>query len=335
MANTLYIDLKFVSLISNRLRNWLHKGNGKSAFSHHCERHDSNKRRAYFLPFKGRIVMKCHHCGVSTSIGNFIKEIDPTLYSEYKLEVFRETNGIGATTETPKPVNSNPTPIIAELDGLIPFKTLARTNPARTYLERRALPADKIDLFYLAPKFFKWASKYESSFKNFKVDHPRMVLPFYSADKKLIGFICRAFGKEDRKYIQIRVDKTAEYIYGLDKVDLSKPIIVVEGQIDSLFLDNCIAAGSANYNLDFVLKHDNVIIVPDNDFRRNVQVCDQLKSIVKKGKTISLLPSHWKKDINDIIKKDKISKEELMEYILSHRKSGAEALLEIALEKKC
>ncbi len=336
MMNTLHIDLKFVSLISNRLRNWLFKGNGKSSFSHHCERQDSHKRRAYFLPFKGRIIMKCHNCGASTSLGKFIKEIDPTLYSEYRLEVFKETTTSTSYTTYKSPViEQRQSDSIIGLDGLISYSKLAKSNPARLYLEKRKLPEDKINLFYLAPKFFKWASNYDDTFKKFKEDHPRLILPVYNAEKSIIGFSCRAFGKEQPKYIQLRVDKTAEYIYGLDTVDMSKPIIAVEGQIDSLFLDNSIAVGSANYNLDFIMNNDNVIIVPDNDFRRNIQVCNQLKSAVKKGKTISLLPSHFKKDINDIIKKDNVTKEELMDYILSHRKSGAEALLEIALEKKC
>ena len=37
-------------------------------------------------------------------------------------------------------------------------------------------------------------------------------------------------------------------IFGLNRIDKSKPIYVVEGPIDSLFLDNCVAvAGSSNF----------------------------------------------------------------------------------------
>ncbi len=332
MTNTLYIDLKYASLVSNRLRNWTFKGNGKSAFSHHCERSDSNKKRAHLSPYKGLLMMRCFHCGISVPFGKFLREVDSVLYDQYRLEVFRETS----INPPPQRVEEQlkKTIATAQFSGLIPYSELARTNPARAYLERRQLPDDKINLFYLATKFFKWASQYEPSFKRFKEDHPRLILPAYDENKKVLGFSCRAFGKEDPKYIQIRLDKTSEYVYGLDTIDKTKPIIVVEGQIDSLFLDNCVAVGSANYNVDFVLSN-NVIIVPDNDFRRNIQVCNQLKNIVKKGKTICLLPGHFKKDINDIIKKDKITKQQLMEYILTHQKSGAEALLEIALEKKC
>ena len=167
MANTLFIDLKYISLISNRLRNYLYKGNGRSSFTHHCERVDSNKRRAYFLPFKGSILLKCHHCGVSTSLGKFIREVDPQMYSEYRLEVFRESLSGASELKVPENINKPPAKV-AEFNGLISYSDIARSNPARLYLDRRQIPEDKINLFYLAPKFFQWARQYEDSFSKFK-----------------------------------------------------------------------------------------------------------------------------------------------------------------------
>ena len=332
----LHIELKYVSLISSRLRGWTYMGNGKSRFNHSCERHDSNKKRAYFLNYKGRVFMKCHHCGVSISFPKFLAEIDSNLAAEFRMEMYRE----GVYT-SPKLIEEPVKPrepvknVGGLFDGLVSFKELARTHPARQYLLRRQIPEDKLALFYLCPKFYSWASVMEDSFKKFKEQVPRLVLPVYGQEKDLVGFSCRAFGKEEPKYINLKVNKDKEFIFGLDNVDITKPIIAVEGQIDSLFLDNCIAVGSANYDLDFVNQNDNVVIVPDNDFRRNKSVCDQIRKAVQRGKKICLLPGHWRKDINDIVKKDKISSEEIMRYILSHRKMGTEALLELTLEKKC
>jgi hypothetical protein len=331
----LHIELKYVSLISSRLRGWTHMGNGKSKFIHSCERHDSNKRRAYFLPYKGRVVMKCHHCGVSVSLPKFLSGIDPALASEFRMEMFRE--GAYRSPALIEPDKKKEHIKISEehFAGLVSFDDLAKTHPAKLYLQRRQLPDDKLSLFYLCPKFYSWASKIDSTFKKFTEEIPRLILPLRDENKELIGFSCRAFGKEEPKYINLKLNKDREFIFGLDTIDMTKPIIAVEGQIDSLFLKNSIAVGSANYNLDFVNNNDNVIIVPDNDFRRNKSVCDQIKRAINRGKKISLLPSHFKKDINDIIKKDKISSEEIMGYILSHQKMGTEALLELTLEKKC
>jgi hypothetical protein len=331
----LHIELKYVNLISSRLRGWTYMGNGKSRFNHSCERADSNKKRAYMLNYKGHVFMKCHHCGVSVSLPKFLAEIDPNLAAEFRMEMFRE----GVYT-SPKPAPEPVKPPVTKprdglFDGLVSFKELARTHPARQYLVRRQIPENKMDLFYLCPKFYSWAGRIEDSFLKFKEQVPRLVLPLYDQDRALIGFSCRAFGREEPKYINLKVDKSKEFIFGLDVVDVSKPIIAVEGQIDSLFLENSIAVGSANYDLDFVNSHDNVIIVPDNDFRRNKSVCDQIRKAIQRGRKIALLPAHYKKDINDIVKKDKIPPEELVRYILSHQKMGTEALLELTLEKKC
>jgi len=334
----LIVDRKYAAMISNRLRNCQFKNTSSVilSFSHSCERSDSRKRRGYFLIHTGKVFFRCHHCGVSCAFGVFLKELDQNLAAEYRMELFKE----GVFRSKPQdlyPLEQEASEKkIASFDGLINFADIAKTNPARLYLDRRAIPADKVNLFYLAPKFYSWAAQYDAAFERFKQEAPRLILPVLDESSKLLGFSCRAFGKEQPKYIQLRVDKTAEFIYGRERIDLSKPVIAVEGQIDSLFLDNAVAVGSANYNVDFINDNlDRVIIVPDNDFRRNRQVCEQLKSAIARGATVSLLPSRLHKDINDIVRKDKIDKEALMSQIISNKKSGAAALLELTLEKRC
>ena len=336
----LYIDKKYASIIAGRLRNVQYKGTSSVvlSFTHSCERAESRKRRGVFLMFKNRVFFKCHNCGAACSLGNFLKEYDAALAAEYRMELFRVGVFRGSSSESELPVSlAEPEPVKpASLIGLTSFKEIGVTNPARQYLDRRALPVSAIHKFWLAPKFYSWASQFESVFSKFKEQVPRLILPYYAADQSLIGFSCRAFGKEMPKYIQLRLNKQTEFIYGLDTLDTSKPIIAVEGQIDSLFLPNAIAVGSANYNLDFIHRHkDRVIIVPDNDFRRNPQVCEQLKRAITRGATVSLLPASWHKDINDIIRRDKISAADLMLHILSNQKSGASALLELTLERRC
>jgi hypothetical protein len=271
--------------------------------------------------------------------------MDPGLYSEYRMEVFRES-----ASPTPqisdeekdalesKPLISAPesTPKIDYFKDLINFSTIAPSNPARKYLDRRKIPDDKIDRFYLVHKFYRWASQIDPIFKKFQVETPRLILPNYGENKELLGFSCRAFGKEIPKYIQLRLDKEKEFVYGTDAIDKGKPIIAVEGQIDSLFLDNAVAVGSANYSSHYLhCNSANVVIVPDNDFRRNPLVCGQLKKAIQRGFNVCLLPDRWHKDVNDIIRKDGVTSQELMTYILSNRKNGASALLELTLEKRC
>jgi len=331
------IDRKYIGFISNRLRNFQNKGNGLSSFTHDCERADSRKRRGYFLDGKDGMIMKCHHCGECMGLGRFLKEFDPSLAREYRLECFRE--GIYGERKTieeviadePKEERNQS----ADFAGLISYKDIPETHPAMRYLLRRQIPTKKIHELYLVPKFYHWAKNFEKVFEKFPVDHPRLVIPYYGEHNELLGFSCRCFGKEEPKYIQLRLDKEKEFLYGLNTVDTTKKFIVLEGQIDSFFLDNAIAVGNANYSAKFLFGHkDNAIIVPDNDFRRNPNVCDQLKKAIDHGFNVCMLPESWKKDVNENIKNG-MTKDEMQTYIFNNYKNGAAAVLEYTLEKRC
>jgi hypothetical protein len=274
------------------------------------------------------------------SFARFLNDLDPTLSKEYKLECFREN-----TYQTP--LNTQPTTIYQEPEkkpeivadpyfiGLIQLKTLATSHPVMRKLSRRMIPENKLRQLWLAPKFYAWAKKIDDVFGNFKNDHPRLIIPYYDQDKKLLGFSCRAFGDEQPKYVQLRLNKDADFIYGLDKVDTSKPFYVLEGQIDSMFIPNSIAVGNANYSNDFVQRHkDNAVIIPDNDFRRNPDVCKQLKKAISGNMSVCLFPDHWPKDVNDAVKSG-IPVDEILKYIQTNTKKGLEAMLEFTLEKRC
>lgn len=331
------IDRKYIGFISNRLRNFQHKGNGLSSFTHDCERKESRKRRGYFLHGKEGIIMKCHNCGVCMSLGNFLKELDPYLAKEYRLECFKEgVYGDNKTIDLQEDVEPKPERVTSlDISGLISYTNIPETHPAMRYLTRRMIPRDKIHGLYIAPNFHDWAKRFEPVFEKFKTDHPRLVIPYFGLNNQLLGFACRAFGKEEPKYIQLRLDKEKEFLYGIDSVDTTKKFIAIEGQIDSMFLKNCIAVGNANYGAKFLHDHkDNAIIVPDNDFRRNPDVCAQLKRAIDNGFTISLLPEQWPKDINDCVKSG-IPAQEIEDYIYNHARSGPAAVLEYTLEKRC
>jgi hypothetical protein len=162
-----------------------------------------------------------------------------------------------------------------------------------------------------------------------------LILPAYDENKKVLGFSCRAFGKEDPKYIQIRLDKTSEYVYGLDNIDRTKPIIVVEGQIDSLFLDNCVASGDAN--LTVVAKSINApkkILIFDNE-NRNLQIVKMMQDAIKSQHDVVIWPQtlSGSKDINEIFLSG-ITLDEIENIISRSTFSGLEAQTNFVFWKK-
>jgi len=81
--------------------------------------------------------------------------------------------------------------------------------------------------------------------KTFKVAvkgpyYGRMIIPFYDENKKFIYFQARDLIGYTPKYINLKSDYDKP-LFNLHNLDSSKPVVVVEGPIDSMFIANSIA----------------------------------------------------------------------------------------------
>lgn len=339
--NQYYIDVKYAKLLGSRLQNFKQTKQNTWAFSHHCEEPKPGKTaktRAYLFTYKNSLVFKCHHCGASSSFSNLLKLTDSVLHDEYRLEVYKER--IESGDPFSKPGDPEPEETIAHVQddvlvGLVSLLDLPDTHPAIKYATKRAIPTVHYSRIFFCPKVYKFSAKYKPSLSNSKNDHPRLIFPYYDANDRVYAYTARAFGKEDPKYLYIKTDENSTNIYGLWRIDPAHKIIAVEGQIDSLCLDNTIAVGGADYS-NPVLKslQSNLIIVPDNDFVRNPQVANQVDKAIKMGYTISLFPDGFRyKDINEAIQNG-VNPTELRNSILSNAKYGLEAKLELIHRRK-
>ena len=175
---------------------------------------------------------------------------------------------------------------------------LKDNHPARQFVLQRNIPFNKHYKIFYAPQFYKWVNTVvENKFSSIQTDHPRLIIPFYDKDGDMFAFQGRALNGENPKYITIKVDNDKEKIYGLDDVDWSKRVFVVEGPIDSLFLDNCIATAQS----DLRVNGDDVVLIPDNEPRNN-EVVKQVKSYIDGNYNVVIWPSDIKeKDINEMI----------------------------------
>jgi len=337
----LYIDLKYAKILGSRLPNFKARKSDSWAFSHTCETPKPGrtaKTRGCFFVWKNSLIFKCHHCGASSSFATFLKETVPTLHDEYRLEIYRDR----VDSDVPIIPKSTSAPVITKeppreddvLRGLYSLSSLATDHPAVKYATRRAIPREHFDRIYFCRKIYEYASRWKPEL-NTTNDHPRLVFPYYDANDRVYAFTARAFGKEEPKYLFIKTDENMSRIYGLWRINPEEKIIALEGQIDSLCLDNAIAVGGADYS-DPILKQlqSNLVIVPDNDFVRNRQVSNQIDRAISMGYTISLMPDGVKyKDINDAVKMG-YNPAELRDVILKNAKRGLEAKLELIHRRK-
>ena len=324
-----YIDTKYLNIISPYLQQFKKKGDNLWNFRcPYCgdSQKSRTKARGFVFRKKNDLFFKCHNCGVGASLGNLVKTVDSKTYKDYIMERYKK--GV-ETRSSPQPEFKFNAPVFRKkgiLEGLKSIKNLPDDHPAKQIVERRKLPVESLSDLYLCESFFKFTNSIiKGKFPSLDGDHPRLIIPFRDESGEVFAYQGRAFGNEQPKYITIKIDEERDKIFGLDKVDKSKPILVVEGPLDSLFLDNCIAVAGA----DFSNIKGDLTVIYDNE-PRNKEINKQIEKTIDQGKSVCLWPDHMKeKDINDMIIAG-YSKKEVQEIITNNTFSGASAKLRFA-----
>ena len=329
-----YIDLKYINNLSSRLKQFKKKTDYLYNFRcPHCgdSKKSKLKARAYFYRVKNDMFFKCHNCGMGQTLANFLKFIDDNVYSQYLLERYK-----GGTPATQKPkFDFKPTqfkdPTL--LDDLKKISELNEDHPARLYCIKRKIPKEYFDILYLSDKFGELVNKVKPNTYNTKTDHPRLIIPFFDTTGKLFAFQGRAFGNEQPKYLTIKLKESKRKIYGLERVNLQQHIHIVEGPIDSLFVDNCLAMGGADMLFDRV-PADQITYIFDNE-PRNKEIIKRMYSVIEKDYNVVIWPEHIQsKDVNDMIMNG-MSKDEVRSIISTNTFAKLEALTKLTSYKKC
>ena len=337
-----YIDHKYLNLISPMLP--LFKKKGDNLWNFRCpycgdSQKSRTKARGYVFRKKNDLFYKCHNCGVGASLGNLIKHVDSKTYDDYILERYRK--GV-ETKSSPQPEFKFDAPVFQKniFKSLRSISELAETHPARRLGEAREIPEYFLasDL-YLCESFYKFTNTLiENKFPSLNDDHPRLIIPFRNEEGEIFAYQGRAFGKEIPKYITIKLDEDTDKIYGLDRVDKDKQICVVEGPIDSMFIDNCIAVAGADFSKPLsiggrLMQNGELTIIFDNE-PRNKEICKQIEKTISQGRKIVIWPDTMKeKDINDMILAG-YSKKDIQQIITNNTFQTASASLRFAEWRK-
>ena len=340
-----YIDIKYLNLLSTRLPKFKRKSEYLFNFRcPHCgdSQKSQTKARGFVYQKKNDMFFKCHNCGVGQTLGNLIKFVDPSMHKEYIFERFKEGKVVAKKEEpefdfTPSRLLKSKEKPFAEftrydraLRQLRRFDELVQTHPAKQFVFDRQIPKEHFDKFFLATKFYEFCNEIQpGKFPDLKHDHPRVVIPFYDRSGKFFAFQGRAFGKEQPKYITIKFDESKQKIYGLDRVDLNKPVMITEGPIDSLFLDNAIAMAGADADGGITIQHQQCTMIFDNE-PRNEHIVNRMISAVDKNFNVCIWPESVRegKDINDLIISGK-SAGQVQSLIHNNTHSGLSALQNI------
>ena len=331
----MYIEQKYLNLVSSQLSRF--KKTNDFVWNFRCpycgdSQKSSTKARGFVFRKESNLIYKCHNCGVGASFQNFLKHLDPQLYNDYIFERYKKDRvnkeHSGKLTFTEPKFNKE-----SALKSLKKISSLKYNHPVKKFIDDRKIPTTSHYQLFFAPKFYQWVNTIiPNKFPSLEGDHPRLVIPFFDENNEMFCFQGRAFGNEQPKYITLKLNPEKNKIYGLDRVDRSKHIYVVEGPIDSLFLDNCLAvAGSNNFAKD--IPKENTTIIFDNE-RRNKEILIQMEQIINKGYNIVLWPDNVKeKDINDMILSGR-TKEQIKTIIAKNTYQGIMAKMKFTTWRK-
>ncbi len=329
----MFNEIKYVNIISSQLSQFKKKGDFLWNFRcPYCgDSHKSTtKARGFIFRKEQNLVYKCHNCGVGKSLKNFLSFVDESVHKDYILETYKKTPD---KEEYDIGKFQKPKFMRRTKEGMPPLTKLKKisqlgfNHPVKRWVESRKIPTNKhFELFY-APKFFTWVNTLiPNKFSSLGGDHPRLVIPFFDEENNMFALQGRAFGNETPKYITISLNEDKDNIYGLHQLQKNKLTYVVEGPIDSLFLDNCIAVAGADFTK---LDKDNKVIIFDNE-RRGIEILKRIRKIIDLDYKVVLWPDNVReKDINDMILAGR-TKEEITKIIKDNTYQGLTAKIKFS-----
>jgi transcription elongation factor Elf1 len=341
---SLSIDTKYVRLISSRLRNFKQKNDNLFNFScNFCGDSQKNKTKArgYVFEKAGGLFYRCHNCGISTNVANLIKHTDAALYQEYIMERYK--SGESGNSNYQKPTFDIPQPKFDKVKKQTVFEhaesvsKLPSGHFCLTYVQKRKIPEKFYDNFYFTTNYEKFIQTLIPDCDKELTKDARLIIPFYDEYNELIAVTGRALesGNKTLRYVTVRTnDSTNKLLYGMDTVDLNQPVKIVEGQIDSLFLNNCVASGDGNLSIAAKnISCERKILIFDNE-KRNREILKMMQDAIKLGHDIVIWPDSIEpKDINEMVMSG-ISHNEIEEIISNNTFSGLEAQTRFTFWKK-
>ena len=333
----LWVEHKYANQLQFRLERFKLKkahpyvANFRCPFCGDSERVKS-KTRGYLLENKGSLWFKCHNCNLSMGFGKFLGKVAPNLHDEYRLEKIKESGGTPYTqrvtqTEYQSTPSATYTP---RIKGLVKVSSLEADHDVRKYVDGRLIPPEQQFRLYYVDNFKAWVNTLiPEKFENLKNDGPRLVMPMKNVHGKVIGFNARDMNPvSSLRYISIMLDEEHPKVFGLEVCDLNKDSFILEGPIDSLFVDNSLGmAGASVSDLSKFMNPERAIFVFDNE-PRNKQILATMRKTIMQGHRVVIFPDSIEhKDINDMIQHGGMCKEEVSVMLHKNTYKEAAALL--------
>lgn len=343
----MWLQEKYLKMFSCRLK--LFKPKKKGVYNCRCpicgdSQKNKTKARGYFYTRKNELFYDCKNCGSPDhrTFDKFLKWFDVELYKEYRMELFKESmhsksiiKPVKITFNYNKPKQREIPEILSHLKSI---QKLGAGHVVYLYANARCIPKNRFEDIYFASSMNVF-SELIIDYAETRFDEiPRMILPFIDKDGIVTHIQGRAIDdakhtSKSNRYITLELVQDTTKVFGMNTIDDTQTIKVVEGPIDSLFLKNCVAMAGAD--IDFgIFDKDNTIFIFDNE-PRNIEIIKRMESVIDKGFGVCIWGSEIESgdDINDLILKN-FTANELNAYVESRTFRGLKAKMKLSKYKK-
>jgi len=229
--------------------------------------------------------------------------VDESLLKEYQLERYK--NGETGNNNYPKPEFEefkSEKPTFKKTLQLPTIESLPEAHFAKTYVQQRRIPEAFYSQLHYAEDFAAFIQSLGIDKKDLHKNDKRVVIPFYNAEKELMAVQGRSLGESKLRYITLKLHDDNKKIFGLDRINEEELIYVLEGPIDSMFLENAIATADSNLeSITDVLDKTKVVLVFDNE-PRNKEIVSKMEHAIDNHFNVVIWPEMIEeKDVNDMV----------------------------------
>jgi hypothetical protein len=306
-------------------------GGGSKPYNFRCpicgdSKKNQFKKRGFVLQNDEGWTYICHNeCG-SMSFINFLKQYHPQVYQEMIFRSFSSKKK-GPRKTQPKEITDpnkdhkanvfKPGELISVLD---PTNEMAIKG--LEYCLSRQIRRKVYEKWFVCLEDDKFHDKYPNGeyvlngkgYPSGNEYHSRLIIPYYRFGGSWVQFDARALEASALRYRNLEGAKR-EY-YNVDWLDVNRPFFMLEGAINSTFIENAVAFGGTEHFDGFIQENPQVlknakngILIFDNDDAGKIK----LQKVMKYGfswfnwKSIKIDPAAASegniiKDINDLVR---------------------------------
>lgn len=222
---------------------------------------NTTKKRAYILKNRNPWMFYCQNCQASMSVTRWLKLYFPEYWKEYLTQSCRTNSTTQTHPELPKTLYNEK----KDLKFFVPILK-GETDLFKTAIElcqSRLIPQSIWKNWYVSDGGY---------FKN------RLIIPYLDDKGKIYNYQGRALVKDLEPKYNSRIGDNWNKVYNYYNANKDIPVMITEGVIDSIFLENSIAVSGLRKVFDskvFEFKKRYYLLDSDEDAqKKNVQLLE-------------------------------------------------------------